>query len=124
MSNEQIAFKNVEVTAVPEVDQESGQSSIKVTLNPSTLIVTEPNTIINYQLVDPTPAELRFTGIKVAPPNDQISPPAISTDGRNITLNDVNTVEGDFKVTFQFDNELEATPALRGLPDVENRPER
>ena len=124
MSNEKVSFTNVEVTAIPQVDQATGQSAIKVTLNPPTLIITEPNTIINYQLVDPTPAELRFTGIIVAPPNDQISPPAISTDGRNITLNDVNTVEGDFVVTFVFGDEGEAAPMLRGMPDVENRPKR
>lgn len=124
MSNEKIAFLNVEVTAIPQADAATGQTSVKVTLTPPTLTVTEPNTIVNYQLIDPTPTELRFTGITVAPPNDQISPPAISTDGRNITLNDVNTVEGDFVVTFQFNTELETQPTLRGAPDLENRPKR
>ena len=124
MSNETISFKNIEVTAIPQVDAATGETSIKVTLNPATLTVTEPNTIINYQLVDPTPAELKFTGVTIAPPNDQLSPPAISTDGRNLTLNDVNTVEGDFVVTFEFSNELEAAPMLRGLPDLVNRPKR
>lgn len=124
MSKETIAFKNVEVIAIPQVDPATGEASIKVTLNPPKLTVTEPNTIINFQLVDPTPAELRFTGVKVAPPNDQLSPPAISTDGRNLTLNDVNTVAEDFVVTFQFNNELAAPRLQASDPDVVNRPTR
>lgn len=124
MSNETIAFKNVEVTAVPQIDPKSGKDVINVTLNPAPLTVTEPNTIINFQLVDPTPAELKFAGVKVAPPNDQLSPAAISTDGRNLTLSDVNTVTEDFVVTFEFNTQLEAVPALRSGPDVVNRPER
>ena len=123
MSNENIAFKNVEVTAIPEVDPTTGKTKIKVTLNPPTLTVTERNSIVNYELVDPTPAELRFTGVTIAPPNDQLSPPAISTDGRNLTLNDVNTVAEDFVVTFQFNTEPEV-PMLRGAPDILNRPKR
>ena len=124
MSNETIAFKNVEVTAIPQVDKATGETSIQVTLTPSTLTVTEPNTIINYQLIDPTPAELRFTGVTIAPPNEQLSPPAISTDGRNLTLNDVNTVAEDFVVTFEFNTGLKSERTMARLPDLENRPKR
>lgn len=124
MSKETIAFNNVEVTAVLKADPSTGKTNITVTLNPPSLTVTEPNTIVNYQLVDPTPAELKFTGVTIAPPNDQLSPPAISTDGRNLTLNDVNTVAGDFIVTFQFNTEQQALPMLQAVPDLLNRPDR
>jgi hypothetical protein len=67
---------------------------------------------------------LRFTGVTIAPPNDQLSPPAISTDGRNVTLNDVNTVTDDFVVTFQFNTALEAPRLMASDPDLLNRPGR
>jgi hypothetical protein len=62
--------------------------------------------------------------VTIAPPNEQLSPPAISTDGRNLTLNDVNTLTEDFVVTFEFNTELESEPTMARLPDLENRPKR
>jgi hypothetical protein len=109
---------------MPQVDPTTGEITVKVTLNPPTVTVTEPNTTIHYQLVEPTPAELQFTGVTIAPPNDQLGPPDIGTDGRSLTLNDVNTVPGDFVVTFQFNTGPEPEPMLRGMPDLTNRPKR
>ncbi|TWI67539.1 hypothetical protein IP91_01653 [Pseudoduganella lurida] len=118
-----ITFKNIEVTAVPAIDPESGQPYVEVTLNPGVLQVTDPDTIVNYQLVDPTPADLLFTGLAITPENNQLSAPAISTDGRNLTINDINTLREDFTLVFAFNGEPAPQPFLRRIPDLENRPD-
>jgi len=56
-------------------------------------------TVINFQLVD-APPEMKFVGISSKPVDtDQLSGPAISTDGKMLTIIDVATTPLEVNVT-------------------------
>lgn len=119
------SFLNVQVVVEEVTDPVSGKIGYKVvSATPEPVVVTQPDTIINYQLVAPSPAAAVFTGMTIDPPSKQFSKPTVSTDGKNLTLSDVNTLAGNFTRTFVFNGE----PELRGMalmardPDLENRP--
>lgn len=124
-SSKRISFLNVQVKAVKETDS-SGQVTYKVISSvPEPVVITEPDTIINYQLVD-TAADILFTGLTITPDNRQFSKPAVSADGRNVTLSDVNTQFGNFTREFEFNGQPEvravAAKLQEGAKDIENRP--
>lgn len=82
------AFINVRVTALP--GPVAGE--YKITCKPDPISILSP-TIINFQLVPPTPQGLAFTPeINKNPSNThQLSLPTVSADGRMLTLSDVHT---------------------------------
>jgi hypothetical protein len=121
-----ISLQNVQIKAVKEIDPATGNVVYKVVSSlPEPVVITEANTIINYELVD-TDADILFTGITITPANTQFSKPTISTDGRNLTLSDVNTHFGNFGRQFEFNGQPEvramAAKLEEGGKDIENRP--
>ncbi len=97
------AFLNVQVTALPETDPASGKTRYRTRFNPERLVVTEHDTVINYQLVAPTPAGVRFRSVTVKPGReDQLSDPSISESGKLVTFSDANTRTADFHLTLHF----------------------
>jgi hypothetical protein len=125
------AFINVQVQVEKQTDPATGGITYKVvSASPQPVVIQKAGTIINYELVN-TPADILFTGLTLSPASNQFSKPTISTDGRNITLSDVNTEWGNFSRTFEFNgqpevrgngsNKAAATLAV-DLNDVENRP--
>jgi len=126
-----VAFQNVQITVEKQTDSATGAVSYKVvSANPQPVVITEADTILNYQLVAPTPDDVVFTGLTLTPASRQFSKPTISADGKNITLSDVNTQWGNFQRTFEFNGQPEAggsvskTAVAALLPgdDIENRP--
>jgi hypothetical protein len=126
-----VAFQNVQITVEKQTDSATGAVSYKVvSATPQPVVITEPDTILNYQLVAPTPDDVVFTGLTLTPANHQFSKPTISADGKNITLSDVNTQWGNFQRTFEFNGQPEAggsvskasVAALLPGDDIENRP--
>jgi len=121
-----VSFQNVQVKAVKETDA-SGKVIYKVvSAQPEPVVITAADTIINYQLVD-TDADIVFTGITITPSSTQFSKPTISTDGKNLTLSDINTQTGDFSRQFEFNGQPEvrtevAAKLEEGGKDIENRP--
>lgn len=121
----QISFLNVQVVVEEATDPVTGQKGYQVVSStPQPVVITNADTIINYQLVAPSPAAAVFTGMTISPSSAQFSNPTISTDGKNLTLSDINTLEGDFTRTFSFNGQPEIRgAALRARdPDLENRP--
>lgn len=115
------AFLNVQVTAIPEHDQTAGKTRYKVTFHPATLVVTEYDTVINYQLVEPTPAGVTFRSVTVKPSReDQLSDPSISESGKLVTFSDANTKPANFNLTMYFRDH--ANVEFNVDPEISNQP--
>ena len=125
------AFINVQVQVEKQTDPVTGNITYKVvSASPQPVVIRSAGTIINYELVN-TPADILFTGLTLSPANNQFSTPTISTDGRNITLSDVNTEWGNYSRTFEFNGQPEVRSSRNSKGeatlavdpnDVENRP--
>lgn len=95
-------FINILVTAIPSVDPISKEITYKTTFMPEAIEVMLPDTIINYQLIDPTPAGVKFSEVTIAPASDQLSQPIIGQSGRILTLSDANTLPLTFNLSLGF----------------------
>ena len=100
------AVLNMLVIAMPSND---GSGTYQVTCNPPSLVVTQPNTIISFQLIGPTPTNVLFTGFyETGIPVQQMSLPSITNDGKLMTSIDANSAAGTIDVTLHFkDSEVQ-----------------
>lgn len=114
-------FQNVQVIAIPSLDSTSGKTKYTTTFSPETLIVKSADTVINYQLISPTPTGVRFKNVVINQHTDQMSNPSISLSGKLVTLSDANTVKETISMTFHFvDNdgvEFNVDPDVLNEPD-------
>lgn len=114
-------FLNVQVTAIPRLD--AGKVRYDTTFNPPSLTVRDQDTVINYQLIDPTPAGVKFTKMTVKPDqNDQFSAPTISESGKLVTFSDANTEKASFNITLHFKDNDQNVFLID--PEVNNDPTR
>ena len=96
-----------------------GQQVQNGAITPTTLDV-----VINYQLIEPTPPEIRFTGLTKNPERNkvQLSQASVSLDGKMITFNDKCDTREKIDVTlfwadcvhFSQDPEVINNPDIRG----------
>jgi hypothetical protein len=90
---------------------------------PPKLTVTTSNAIIGYQLIDPTPGDIVFTGMtKINPPPvRQLSDPAMSVDGRTLLISDRNSVAADIHIKLHFRDgdglEFSHDPQIGNVPE-------
>jgi len=115
-------FDNVQVTAIPYTDAD-GKVKYKTTFNPTSVEVTTFDTVLNYQLIEPTPAGVRFSRVSVSPEhNDQLSEPSISISGKMVTFSDANTVKESLSLTFHFiddtGTEFDVDPEVDNFPPI------
>lgn len=116
------SFLNVQVTAIPQIDS-AGKVSYQTTFNPESLTVTDPDTVINYQLIDPTPADVQFSKLSIKPDgSNQFSVPTISESGKLVTFSDANTVRAKFNITIKFTDKDKQEFSVD--PELENEPKR
>ena len=124
MSNiPQTAFLNVQVTAVPEVDPVTKKVKYNTLFNPDSLTITQFDTVINYQLIAPTPTGVTIKKVTFKPENsEQFSEPSISESGKLVTFSDANTKKETFNLTLHFaDNdgvEFLVDPEITNEPPV------
>lgn len=115
-------FLNVQVTAIPKIDAK-GNVTYDTTFSPERLTVTATDTVINYQLVDPTPEDVKFKKLSVVPDkNDQFSEPSISESGKLVTFSDANTVKASFNIKIKFTNKDQQEFVVD--PEVDNDPHK
>jgi hypothetical protein len=120
-SDKPTPFVNVQVTAIPVKDQSTGKTSYNVHFDPASLVVSVFDTVIAYQLVGPTPADVVFKSVKVKPgQEDQLSTPSISESGKLVTFSDANTRQVDFRLTFHFADDAQHEFSVD--PEVVNQP--
>lgn len=100
----------------------SQAGTYKVDTAPAILRVTQPDTVINYQIYDDGGKNIIFTGMTVTPAdNDQLSNASVSKSGKQLTLSDANTSKVTLNITLNFKDESGIQFAHD--PEVENEPE-
>lgn len=116
------AFINIQVTVL---QKQSGTSSpsYDVSCNPESITVTAHDTVLNYQLVEPTPQEIVFSGVDTKPDhNHQLSAASISVSGKLLTLSDANTRDQTLDLTLKFHdkhgNKISFDPQVINRPNT------
>jgi hypothetical protein len=114
-------FINVSIKVRPG----SAPGTYKVESAPTTLVVSQPDTVINYQIVDSGEHKIVFNKknpLTVVPPdNNQLSPASVGFSGKLVTINDANSAPMILNINLNFVDE-------QGIefshdPEVENKPE-
>ena len=114
-------FHNVQVSALPSTDPVSGATNYDVTFIPVAITVDSPDAVINYQLIWPTPDDVRFLDMTVLPVDQtQFSEESVSVDGKLLTFSDANTDDEILHVTLNFTDATGVSYAFD--PQVINRP--
>jgi hypothetical protein len=118
------AFINVLVIVTPNADGNGNADDglYTVTTIPTLVKVTRPNTIINYQLIPPTPTAMQFAGMKHEPSNGvpQLSSSTISLDGQMLTVIDLNSDPEEVAVTLLINT---GGGNIMHDPQIQNTPE-
>ena len=112
------AFINVLVTAV-ELGVKGDYSII---CNPESIPIKGP-TILNFELVAPTPAHVHFESKIHKKPDDkhQLSIPSVSTNGKYLTLSDIHTWHGEIDVMLYVTDKKKEhgfDPQIRNEPQM------
>ncbi|NVE00930.1 hypothetical protein [Massilia sp. BJB1822] len=95
-------FFNVFVVAVPYTN-EKGEKVYKTKFTPESLDVSQRDTVINYQLIYPTPEDVIIESVSIKPEHsNQLSEPSIGDSGKLVTFSDANTAEEIFNITLGF----------------------
>lgn len=97
----------------------------KVETAPKKICVIQPDTVINYQIVDTGEHKITFNQknpMTVIPANNnQLSSASASISGQNLTFNDANSSKMDLAITLNFVDE--SGTEFSHDPEVENDPE-
>lgn len=113
------SFLNIQVFVKPREDH---PKKYDVVTEPAEPIITQQDTVINYQIVETYGFPIRFTGMTVKPKdNDQLSEETLSLDKRMLTFIDANTKKMTLNITLHFKNgeseEFSHDPQVRNDPD-------
>ncbi|KQV46352.1 hypothetical protein [Massilia sp. Root335] len=118
------AFINVIVIAVPTSDGSGNAADglYNITTLPDAVAVTRPNTIVNFQLIPPTPDAFVFAGFERKPSVGvrQLSNASVSLDGKMLTFSDENSDKEFVGVTLLFST---GQGSVMHDPQIQNTPE-
>ena len=82
--------------------QKSGES-YQAEYDPKIIQVNDPDTILHFKLVTPTPDDVIIRSVSISPEaQDQLSTPSISKNGKAVTLSDLNSASETFTLTFIY----------------------
>lgn len=96
-------FFNIQVVALPVSDPKTGKTKYNTSFTPESITITQPDAVINYQLVTPTPAGVKIKEMTSSPDSaHELSIPSIGVSGKLVTFSDANTVKADIHVTLHF----------------------
>jgi len=113
-----VTFQNILVSVKPNPNK---QGKYIVATVPEVPVITQQDTIVNYQIVDTASLPIVFTGMTVTPKNnEQLSSATVSVDGRQLTFSDINTVKMMLNIRLHFNREDEG--AFSHDPQMENDP--
>lgn len=118
------SFHNVQIIIkrMPEGGGNTDDGMYNVAyIDPQAVTVKTPNSIVNYQLIEPTPRDIVFTGMRTDQPGlmSQFSHPTISMDGKMMTFIDNDGLKSDINVTLLWRDGKE----LHHDPQVINDPQ-
>lgn len=112
-------FQNIQVWVKPKENKPGHYDVVTDPINPK---ITNPDTVINYQIVDTAGYEIVFTGMSVKPnDNNQLSEASVSIDGKLLTFSDANTVKMALAITLKFKDKDKVE--FSHDPQIENDPE-
>ncbi len=110
----------ITVTRTPDGGGNVSGGKYNVAYGTAAVSAQTRNEVLTYQLADPTPPEIRFTGVSVAGEGTsrQMSTPTISRDGRMLTLIDADTAAVTMNLTFKWKDctEFEHDPQVGNVP--------
>jgi hypothetical protein len=114
-------FENIQISVTPNPEKEGEYIVIAVPADPT---LTQPNTVVNYQIVDTGGRDIVFTGMSVKPHhNGQLSPATVSVDGKMLTFSDINTVKMTLNINLKFKDHDKEGLAFSHDPQVQNDPQ-
>jgi len=94
-----------------------------VTTAPVAPMITQNDTVINYQIFDTSGHDIVFTGLTVDPAiNTQLSPAVISVSRKMLTLSDANTQRIDFDINLGFEERNVPNSDFTHDPQITNNP--
>lgn len=110
------------INILVKVREGATAGTYEVQTAPAVPYITEPDTVINYQIFDSGNKDIRFTGMDVTPSdNKQLSTASVSVSGKQLTFNDANTRKITFNITLNFEDE--SGVQFSHDPEVQNDPE-
>ena len=114
------SFVNILVSVKPSTTK---PGSYDVVTAPAAPVITEVDTVINYQIFDTSGYDIVFTGMTVKPAiNDQLSKASVSVSGKLLTFSDANTEPMILNITLKFqDNDKEGIEFSHD-PQISNHP--
>ncbi len=115
------SFVNILVFVKPSAIPEK---KFDVTTVPATPIITEKDTVINYQIFDSSGLDIVFTGMTVLPlGSDQLSAPSVSLSGKLLTFSDANTKKVNLNIILEFLNKSVKDGEFSHDPQISNVPQ-
>lgn len=98
------------------------EGTYDVRYEPVAPLIVQPDTVINYQIVETYGQDIVFSGVEVTPPDlDQISS-AVSCSGKLLTVNDANTYKGWLSLNLEFTDKTRQVK-FNHDPQVRNDPQ-
>ncbi|NVD74160.1 hypothetical protein HUX88_27040 [Duganella sp. BJB1802] len=114
------SFVNILVSVKPSTTQ---PGTYDVVTAPAVPVITEIDTVINYQIFDTSGYDIVFTGMSVVPEyNDQLSPASVSLSGKLLTFSDANTEKLTLNITLNFKVDGPEGVEFSHDPQISNHP--
>lgn len=112
------SFINILVFVTPGDEPDT----FNVQTQPEAPVITQTDTILNYQIFDSDGLDIVFTGMSVEPAHcDQLSRASVSVSGKQLTFSDANTETITLNVNLKF-KELGAGVEFMHDPQISNHP--
>ncbi len=114
------SFVNILVYVKPST---TTPGTYDVVTAPAAPVITETDTVINYQIFDTDGYNIVFTGMTVTPVvNDQLSPATVSVSGKLLTFSDANTKTMTLNVLLKFKDKNQPELEFEHDPQISNTP--
>lgn len=115
------SFVNILVSVKPST---TTPGTYDVLTAPAVPVITETDTVINYQIFDTGGYDIVFTGMCVTPEiNDQLSPASVSVSGKLLTFSDANTETMNLNIKLKFVDKSKPELEFSHDPQISNRPD-
>ena len=114
------SFVNILVSVKPS---KTVLGTYDVVTAPAVPVITETDTVINYQIFDTDGHDIVFKGMCVKPViNNQLSPASVSISGKLLTFSDANTETMTLNITLQFIDRSKPDLEFSHDPQISNNP--
>jgi hypothetical protein len=114
------SFVNILVSVKPSTTE---PGTYEVVTAPAVPVITETDTVINYQIFDTDGHDIVFTGMCVKPEtNHQLSPASVSVSGKLLTFSDANTEPMTLNINLKFKDKSKPDVEFMHDPQISNTP--